>query len=90
MKNDLTVVNDGRQFSRRARAPIPHEAERLSERIAVLEKILSVLRAELQIASRNDRSKITVERATPFVRRPIAARYQTPAESGNRRASCRP
>jgi hypothetical protein len=89
MKNGLTIVNDGRRVSRTAQTPIPHEAERLSERIAVLEQILSVLRAELQIAGRNDKSKIALERATLRVRRPIAGRYLTPAESGNRRASSR-
>jgi hypothetical protein len=90
MKNSLTVVNDGRRVSRRARTPSPHEVERLSNRIAVLEHILSVLRAELQIAGRKDRSKIGPRRVSLCVRRPIAVRYQTPAESGSRRASSRP
>jgi hypothetical protein len=77
-------------ITRRARAPFPYEAERLSERIAVLEQMLSVLRAELQIGSPNNRSsKIGLRRAALCVRRPIAGRYQTPAESGNRRASSR-
>ena len=89
MKNGLTVVNAGRQVSRRARAPFPHDAEHLSKRIAVLEQILSILRAELQIAAPNDRSKIGLRRVVLCVRRPIAGRYQTPAESGNRQASSR-
>ena len=85
MKNDLTVVNNEWQVSRRT-----HEVERLSKRIAVLEQILAVLRAELQIAGPADRSKIGLRRVALCVRRPIAARYQTPTESGNRRASSRP
>jgi hypothetical protein len=80
-------MNDGRQVSRRARTPKPHEAERLSKRIAVLERRLSILRTELQIAGRNNGSKIGLERVALRVRRPIAGRYLTPAESGNRRAS---
>jgi hypothetical protein len=80
MKNDLTVVNDGWQVSRRT-----HEVERLSKRIAVLEQMLSVLRAEFHIGGPND----SFRRAALCVRRPIAERYQTPAESGNRRASSR-
>ena len=90
MKNGLTVVNDGRRVSRRARTPSPREVGRLSNRIAVLEHILSVLRAELQIAGPNDRSKIGPRRVALCVRRPIAARYQTPTKSGSRRASSRP
>ena len=85
--NDLTVMNDGRQVSRRARTPFPHEIERLSKRIAVLEQILAVLRTELQIAGPGD--IIGPRRVALCVRRPIAARYQTPTESGNRRASSR-
>jgi hypothetical protein len=84
MKNGLTVVNDGRQVWRRARTPIPHEAERLSKRIAVLEQMLAVLRTELRIAGPNDRSNIGLRRVSLCVRRPIAGRYQTPAESENR------
>jgi hypothetical protein len=38
---------------------------------------------------RNNRFKIGLERVALWVRRPIAGRYQTPAESGNRRASSR-
>jgi hypothetical protein len=64
MKNDLTVMNDGRQVSRRARTPFSHEVERLSKRIAVLEQILARLRTELQIAGPGDRSKIGL-RADP-------------------------
>jgi hypothetical protein len=83
-------MSNGRKISRRARAPFPYEAERLSKRIAVLEQMLSVLRAELQIGSPNNRSsKIGLRHAAFCVRRPIAGRYQTPAESGNRRASSR-
>ena len=82
-------MNNGRQVSRRARTPFPHEAERLSKRIAVLDRILSALSTELQIASRNNRLKTGLARVSLCVRRPIAARYQTPTESGNRRASCR-
>jgi hypothetical protein len=59
MKDDLTVVNDERQVSPRARAPFPCEAERLSKRIAVLEQMLSVLRmAKLQTDGPNDKSQI--------------------------------
>jgi hypothetical protein len=82
-------MSNGRQVTRRARAPFPHEAERLSKRIAVLEQILSDLRTELQITGPNDRSTIGLRRAALCVRRPIAGRYQTPPESGNRRASSR-
>ena len=89
MKNGLTVVNDGEQVSWRAPAPSPCEAEQLSKRIAVLKQILSVLRAELQNAAPNDKSKIGLRRVVLCVRRPIAGRYQTPAESENRRASSR-
>jgi hypothetical protein len=77
---------------RRARAPFPCEAERLSKRIAVLEQMLSVLRAEPRIGSPNDRSKIGLGRVALRARRPIrpiGGRYQTPAESGNRRAFSR-
>ncbi len=79
----------------RGGARTAHEIERVSRRIAVLESRLSALRTELQIASGNGRLKIALERETglervgPYVRRPIAARYQTPPESGNRRASSR-
>jgi hypothetical protein len=91
MKNDLTVVNDQQQVSPRAGAPFPLcEAERLSKRIAVLEQMLSVLRrAKLQTDGPNDKSRIGPGRAALCVRRPIAGRYQTPAESGNHRAFSR-
>jgi hypothetical protein len=89
MKKGLTVVNDGRRVSRRGRAPFPYEAERLTRRIVVLEQILFVLRTELQMVGPNDRSKIGLRRVALCVRRPIAGRYQTPAESENRRASFR-
>ena len=82
--NDLTIMNDRQRVSRRT-----YEVERLSKRIAVLEQILAVLRTELQIAGPADRSKIGLRRVALCVRRPIAGRYQTPAESGNRRASSR-
>ena len=89
MKNGLTVVNEGRQILRRARPPFPHEVELLSKRIAVLEQILSVLRTEPQTSERNNRSRIGLKRGALCARRPIAGRYRTPAESGNRRASSR-
>lgn len=89
LTNSFRIVKDGREISWRARARCPHEAERLSKRIAALDRILSALRAELQIAGRNKRLKIGLARVPLFVRRPIASRYQTPAESGNRRASSR-
>lgn len=83
-------MNNGlAQILRRARSPKPHEIARLSKRIAVLERRLSVLRTELQIAGRNNRSKIGLKRPALCARRPIAGRYLTPAESGNRRASSR-
>ena len=81
-------MNNGQQIPRRARAQFPQEILRLSSRIAVLEQRLSVLRTELA-AGQNDGFKIGLVRAGPCVRRPIASRYQTPAESGNRRASSR-
>jgi hypothetical protein len=84
-------MSNGRQVSARARAPFPLcEAERLSKRIAVLEQMLSVLRrAKLQTGGPNDKSRIGLRCAVLCVRRPIAGRYQTPPESGNRRASSR-
>jgi hypothetical protein len=86
----VKLTKDGRKISRRARVRCPHEAERLSKRIAALDRILSALRAErLQIAGRNKRLKIGLARVSLCVRRPIASRYQTPTESGNRRASSR-
>jgi hypothetical protein len=90
LTNSFRIVRDGREISRRVRARCPHETERLSKRIAALDRILSALRAEqLQIAGRNKRLKIGLARVSLCVRRPIASRYQTPTESGNRRASSR-
>ena len=89
LTNSFRIVKDGREISRRARARCPHEAERLSKRIAALDRMLSALRAELQVAGRNKRLKIGLARVSLCVRRPIASRYQTPTESGNRRASSR-
>ena len=83
------MSNGGAQILRRARFPKPHEAERLFKRIAVLEQRLSVLRTEIQFAGRISRSKIGLKHASLCVRRPIAERYLTPAESGNRRPSSR-
>ena len=82
-------MSNGLLVSRRARTPFPHEAERISKRIAVLDGILSALRTEAQIAGRNKRLKIGLARVSPCARRRIAGRYLTPAESGNRRASSR-
>jgi hypothetical protein len=86
-------MNDGRQISRGARTA--HEVERLSKRIAVLQQRLSVLKTKLSIPGRYNRLRIGLgheiglERVGLYVRRPIAARYQTPPESGNRRAFSR-
>jgi len=83
-------MSNGRQVSRRARAPFPCEVERLSKRIAVLEQMLSVLgRAEFHTDAPNHKSRIGLRRAAFCARRSIAGRYQTPAESGNRRVSSR-
>ena len=82
-------MSNGQQVSQRARIPFPHEAEQLSRRIAVLDRILATLRTELQIAGRNKRLKVGLARVSLCARRPIAGRYLTQAESGNRRASSR-
>lgn len=95
MTDSFSAVKDEREVPRRVRSRLPHEAEQISERIAVLDQILSALAAQLQVVGRNKRLKvnprlkINLARVSLCFRRPIAARYQTPTESGSRRASSR-
>jgi hypothetical protein len=72
MTGRLTVRKNARKVSRRACAP--HEAELLSKRLAVLDRMLSALRTEPQSTGRTKGLRLGLARVSSSVRRPIAAR----------------